>query len=425
MTTPVSKERDYFTDLSVLKDPYDYFEEIYAKCPVHQLMDRDVVMVTGFEEALEVLRNTQDFSSAIAPAGAAVPLPFEPAGDDITEQIEAHRNQMPGGNMLVSVDDIRHTFSRSIVNRLFTPSRLKANEAFMREYADKLVNEAVAKGKCELINEIATPYVTLVIADLLGVPEADRELFRQVIDAAPPPGNMKAEDKPTSVTPLEYMAGFFARYIQERRASPRADVLTELATVKHPDGSTPDLMELVGIATFLFGAGQDTSAKLLGNSMRFIVETPGLQQRLRENRDLIPSFVEEALRLEGSTKATFRVARRKTRIGDMEIPAGKRIVVALAATNRDPRRWEDPKVFKLDRARIKEHLAFGRGAHVCVGAPLARAEVRVILDRFLEHTSAISLSEEKHGKPGNRHLEYEASFIIRGLAKLHLELKPH
>ena len=197
MTTPVSKERDYFTDLSVLKDPYDYFEEIYSKCPVHQLMDRDVVMVTGFEEALEVLRNTQDFSSAIAPAGAAVPLPFEPAGDDITEQIEAHRNQMPGGNMLVSVDDIRHTFSRSIVNRLFTPSRLKANEAFMREYADKLVNEAVAKGKCELINEIATPYVTLVIADLLGVPEADRELFRQVIDAAPPPGNMKAEDKPS------------------------------------------------------------------------------------------------------------------------------------------------------------------------------------------------------------------------------------
>ena len=82
-------------------------------------------------------------------------------------------------------------------------------------------------------------------------------------------------------------------------------------------------------------------------------------------------------------------------------------------------------MFKLDRARIKEHLAFGRGAHVCVGAPLARAEVRVILDRFLEHTSAISLSEEKHGKPGNRHLEYEASFIIRGLAKLHLELKPH
>jgi cytochrome P450 len=180
----------------------------------------------------------------------------------------------------------------------------------------------------------------------------------------------------------------------------------------------------VRLATFLFGAGQDTSAKLLGNSMRFITETPGLQQQLRDNRELLPAFIEEVLRLEGSSKVSFRVARRKTKIGDMEIPAGKKLVVAFAANNRDPRRWDDPEQFKLDRPRIKEHLAFGRGAHVCIGAPLARAEVRVILDRFLEHTSEITLSEQAHGKPDNRNLEYEPSFIVRGLAKLYLELKP-
>jgi cytochrome P450 len=108
----------------------------------------------------------------------------------------------------------------------------------------------------------------------------------------------------------------------------------------------------------------------------------------------------------------------------MEIPAGKKAVIALAANNRDPRRWEDPQEFKLDRPRIKEHLAFGRGAHVCIGAPLARAEVRVILDRFLEHTSEITLSEKEHGPPDNRNLEYEPSFIVRGLGKLYIELKP-
>jgi cytochrome P450 len=210
----------------------------------------------------------------------------------------------------------------------------------------------------------------------------------------------------------------------ERRAKPQADILTELATATYPDGSTPDLMEIVRLATFLFAAGQDTSAKLLGNSIRFLAENPQMQQKLREDRALIPDFIEEVLRLEGSTKATFRLARKTTQIGGQTIPAGTKVVIAFAAANRDPRRWEDPKQFKLSREKIKEHVAFGRGAHTCVGAPLARVEVRVMIDRLLEHTSDIKLSEEKHGPPGKRKLDYEPSFIIRGLANLFLELKP-
>ena len=132
MTNQSTVERDYFTDPSVLTDPYDYFEEMYSKAPVYQLRSRDIVMVTGFEESLQVLRNTQDFSSVISVPGAAVPLPFEPEGDDIREQIEAHRGQVPGNNLLVTYDDARHTASRSLLNRLFAPSRLKANERTAR-----------------------------------------------------------------------------------------------------------------------------------------------------------------------------------------------------------------------------------------------------------------------------------------------------
>jgi cytochrome P450 len=183
-------------------------------------------------------------------------------------------------------------------------------------------------------------------------------------------------------------------------------------------------MEIVRLATFLFGAGQDTSAKLLGNSMRFLVDMPELQQRLREDRSRIPAFIEEVLRLEGSSKMTSRLARRHTRIGDMDIAPGTKIFVALAAANRDPRRWPAPQEFDLQRERLKEHVAFGRGAHVCAGAPLARAEIRVILDRFLEHTANIDLAEKHHGARGQRTLEYEPSFIIRGLAAMHLVLKP-
>lgn len=419
-----AQERDYFADLSVLKDPYEYFEELRARGPVCRLADRDIVVVTGFREALEVLNNSHDFSSVIAPQGAATPLPFEPSGDDIGAQIEAHRSQFLGGELLVAYDDKQHAYSRSILSRLFTPSRLKASEAFISGFADTLVKDAVARGGCELISEIATPFVTHIIADLLGVPADDRKVFMDAIAAGPPPGNMDSDDARQQHSPLVLMGGYFYQYVMDRRASPRQDVLTELATATYPDGSMPDALEIVRLATFLFGAGQDTSAKLLGNAMRHIVDVPGLQQKLRQDRSLIPQLIEEVLRLEGSTKATFRLARRNTRIGDVEIPAGTRVMVALAAANRDPQRWECPREFQLNREKIREHLAFGRGAHVCAGAPLARVEVRVLLERFLDHTSAIDLLETKHGPRGNRTLDYEPSFIIRGLESLHLQLTP-
>jgi len=418
-TAATTVEKDYFTDHSVLLDPYDYFETIRRHGPVYQMQSRDVVVVTGFAEALEVLRNTQDFSSWLNP-DPLVKLPFDVDSNDITAQLAATpSNPM---ELMVSYDGERHAAARSLLNPLFTPSRLKANEEFMRAYAEKMVQDVVAAGGCELVNKVATPFVTMVIADLLGVPADDREAFRQLIDSAPPPGNMDAGEDGQSVHPLMVMAGYFTRYVSERRAQPQNDVMTEMALAKYPDGSTPDAMEVVKSAMFLFAAGQDTSAKLIGNAMRRLAEDQDLQQQIREDRKLVGPFLEEVLRVEGSTKATFRIASRRTRIGDMEIPAGKRVVVSLSAANRDPRRWEDPAEFRLGRPKIKEHLAFGRGAHTCAGAPLARAEVAVILDRFLEHTSAITLDEAHHGPAGNRTIEYEPSYIIRGLANLHIKV---
>jgi cytochrome P450 len=128
------------------------------------------------------------------------------------------------------------------------------------------------------------------------------------------------------------------------------------------------------------------------------------------------------LRLEGSAKVTFRLARKDTHIGEVAVPAGSRVVASLAAANRDPVRWADPEAFILDRPKIVEHLAFGRGAHTCIGASLARAEVRVMLERLLARTSRIALSKAHHGPPGQRKLHYEPSYIIRGLESLHVEL---
>jgi cytochrome P450 len=420
------EDRDYFTDYSILKDPYAFFEAVRGHGPIYRPEGKDYLIVTGFAEILEVLNNAEDFSAIIGLQGASAPLPFTPQGSDIKAQIEAHRSQILGGDFLVNLDDHSHTALRALVNGLFTPSRLRANEQYIAEVSDRMVRTVVEKGECNLIKEISTPFVTLVIADLLGVPPEDRQHFMNIIEAAPVPGSLNTGENDFSDEnhPMVAMAGYFVNYIQDRRANPRDDILTEFANATYPDGTKPELQTLVSLAIFLFGAGQDTSAKLLGNAMRFIIDQPGLQQQLREKPSLIPAMLEEVLRLEGSTKQTARLARKDTKIADVAVPAGTKLLLALSAANRDPRRWENPNDFALERPRIKEHVGFGRGKHVCAGAPLARVEVRMILEKFLEHTKDIDLNEAVHGPRGARQLDFEPSFIIRGLSALQVTFKP-
>ena len=419
------KERDYFTDESVLLDPYGYFNEMRPLGPVIDLKTRDAILILGHDEYLEVSLNNQDWSALNSLASSAFPLPFEPKGSDISEQLEAHREKYVGHDMVVCYDGKRHADVRSLVSRMFTPRRLHANEAFMLSYAEELVDKIVANRGCELVNEVATPYVTMVIADLLGVPAEDRKLFEEQIAKGQTVGSIDNPDDPTSMETVYFIGGFMAKYLEERTQNPGSDLLSELATASFPDGSKPEMLELISLATFMFAAGQDTSAKLLGNALRYICDVPGLQDQIRENRELIPDLIEEVLRMEGSSKATHRLAIRDTKIGDRHIPAGTQVILGIAGANRDPRKWgDDANEFKLGRPKVREHLAFGRGAHTCAGAPLARAEVRTILNVMFDKTSDIRISADKHGEPGQRNYTFEPSFIIRGLDHLYLEFDP-
>ncbi|MEJ5979293.1 cytochrome P450 [Novosphingobium sp. PS1R-30] len=417
-------ERDYFTDYEILKDPYAFFEAIREQGPVYQPPGKDYFIVTGFEETLEVLRDHDTFSAIIGLQGAAMPLPFVPEGSDITAQIEGHRMQFLGGDLVVNLDDDAHSNLRALVNTLFVPSRLKANEAFIADYSDQMIREAVANGKVDVIKTIATPFVTIVIADLLGVPVEDRQMFMDTIAMAPPPGSLDGDnDMSAEDHPFVIMGSYFAGYIADRSENPRDDVLTELAQAILPNGVKPPMQDIVQLGMFMFGAGQDTSAKLLGNSIKYLVEDLDLQAQLRADPKKISAFIEEVLRIEGSTKQTARLARKDTEIAGVKIAAGTKILVALSAANRDPKRWENPAELQLGRKRIVEHAAFGRGKHVCAGAPLARVEVRVLLEKLLAETSHFEIDREKHPN-GIADLSYEPSFIIRGLAELHLKLTP-
>jgi cytochrome P450 len=419
-------ERDFFTDPEILVDPYAYFEAVRELGPVVQPPGKDYVIVTGFAESLEVFKNTADFSASISSQGAGAPLTFTPQGSDIREQLEAHRHEILGYDLLVNLDAKAHFNLRSLVNRLFVPSRLKSNEEYITRTCEEFVKKAVAKGGCELISEIATPYVTMVVADLLGVPPEDSQFFMDVIAAAPPPGSLNTEDNTHegSNHPMIVMGEYFYKYIQDRIDHPQGDILSELAQAPYPDGTKPELKDLVNLSTFMFGAGQDTSAKLIGNAMRYFVDEPGLQEQIRRDPSLIPDFLEEVLRLEGSSKITARLAVKDTVVGGVPIPAGTKVAIALASISRDPKRWPDPHKFILSRPRIREHLSFGRGAHTCAGAPLARTEVRVLFEKFVEHTSHIDLDEAAHGPRGARDLVFEPSFIVRGLEKLQVKMEP-
>ena len=424
MATVEFAEPDFFTDHSVLLDPYAALDSVREQAPVRQMKSHDFVMVTGFAEATAILLDGEHFSSVIAAAGPTAPLPFVPQGSDITAQIAEHHNQFVGHETFLSYDGAEHSARRALLNGLFKPSRLRDNELYMQDLADRMVRDVVARGGCEIMGELATTYVTYVIADLLGVPHEDRAEITEILANAPLPGSVDDADAGASLAPLaEKLGAMFGGYIVDRRANPRSDVMSDLANTRFPDGSLPEVAELVMLAIFLFSAGQDTSAKLTGNSVLYLCEDQALQARLRADPSQIGGFMEEMLRLEGSSKVTHRLCSKDIRVGDFDFKAGMKVVVSLAGADRDSVRWEDPNAFVLGRPRVKEHLAFGRGAHTCIGNPLARAEVRVLFERLFAHTSAMMLSEARHGPAGRRTFNFEPSYIVRGPTELFVDLK--
>ena len=409
---------DFFTDASLIPDPYPYFDHLRQRCPVVSQPEQGVVAITGHQEALAVYKDPA-FSSCVSVAGPFSGLPFEPEGDDIGALIEQHRSQIPMSEHIVTQDPPEHTRTRGLLNRLLTPKRLKENEDFMWRLADEQLDEFLSRGTCEFLDEFARPFSGLVIADLLGLPQEDHEEFRAHFSGKVV-GGIEDDALTRAHNPLEYLNEKFTTYITERRREPRSDVLTELTQAKYPDGSTPEVIDVVRLAAFLFAAGQETTTKLLSFGMRVIAENPDIQALLRDDRSRIPTFVEETLRTESPVKCHFRMARTSTSIGDTEVPAGTTVMLLPGASNRDARKFDEPNEFRIDRPNVREHVAFGRGNHSCPGAPLARAEGRISLNRILDRMSDITILEAEHGPPEARRYTYEPTWQMRGLTELHL-----
>lgn len=417
---------DYFTDADVAQDPYDYWDYLRNQGPVFREPHYGVVAVTGYQEVQAAFKDVDSFSAVNAIGGPFPPLPFTPEGDDISEQIEAHRHEFPIFEHMVVMDPPEHEKARSLLGRLLTPRRLQENKDYIWQLADRQFDEFIANGHCEFLSEYAKPFATLAIADLLGVPDEDRPEIRRNLGAGNAPGARVGalDHEPVGSNPLQYLDDLFSAYITDRRRQPREDVLTGLATATYPDGSVPPLLEVVRPATFLFAAGQETVTKLLSSAVHVLGDDPELQERLRSDRSLIGTFIEEALRMQSPTKVDFRLARKTTTLGGVHIPAGTVLMLCLGAANRDPRKFDNPNEFRPDRKNVREHIAFGRGIHTCAGAPLARVEGQITINRLLDRTREFRISEAKHGSALGRQYHYEPTFLLRGLTELHIDFTP-
>ena len=413
---------DFFRDGRLTDDPYPFYEALRNKCPVSREDHYGVTMVTGWQEAVDVYNDADTFSSCISVTGPFPGFPVPLEGDDVTDLIVKHRDEIPFSDQLPTLDPPTHTNHRALLMRLITPKRLKENEDAMWALADDILDDFLAPGEGEFIKGFAGPFTLRVIADLLGVPEEDRaELLERLARGTHGSGVGNA-DKTMNKTPLEYLYEVFATYVEDRRARAarrRADRAGHGDVPRRHDAGGRR-RRAGGHQRLLGRAGDDGAAAV--TALKVMGDQPDIQRRLRERPQPaaelhrgVPAHREPGQgRLPAVAGADDR--RRRSR----SAPAA-RVMVVNGAANRDPRRFDDPDTFDPERKNARQHLAFGRGIHSCPGAPLARAETRVGLERLLDRTTDIRISEAHHGPAGNRRYQYIPTYILRGLTELHLE----
>lgn len=412
------KEPDFFSDPAVIDDPRPYFDLKRSQSPVASEPYQNTLMVTGYDAVREVLTCTDDtFSSAASVVGPIPPLPFTPEGEDISEQIEQYRFELPWGQHLVCFDGQLHSDYRSLLAGILNPKRIRQNENYLYGLADRLIDGLIDKGQCNIVSEFAHAATTYAISDLLGIPEEDRAELLELIGAPPSQLEGDAVHK-IGPDPLIFLKPRFEKYLAERRDNPGTDLMSEIATARLRDGSVPDFDMLSRLACFVFGAGQDTTSRLIAMGVKILAEDKDLQIRLRLEPERIPDFIEETMRYEAPVKVAYRLARRHTRVAGVDVPAGTILTVSLTGASNDPEHFDKPHEFNMDRPNLRDHIGFSKGKHTCIGAPLGRLESRIAIERLLARTGDISIDENHHGAPDSRHYRFEPTYTFRSLADL-------
>jgi cytochrome P450 len=317
---------------------------------------------------------------------------------------------------LLFSDPPTHTRLRKLVSRAFTPKRIKDLEPKIREFTAALLDRAAAKGEFELMADIAVPLPVMVIAEMLGVPPADYERFKEWSNEIIESDNtMPGVPLPPSVSAaFQALRAFFIGEIAKRRQNPGPDLVSALVAARdEADALTEE--EMIAFAILLLLAGNETTTNLIGNGTLALMRHPEQLAMLRKDATLLPRAIEEMLRYDPPAQSTIRVTKADALIGGVEIKAASAVFVVLAAINRDPAQFPDPERFDITRDP-NDHLAFGDGIHFCLGAALARLEALIVFGAMLERFPRLRLAEPAAD------VKYKGSYFLRGLAALRLAI---
>ena len=385
------------TDPDVIADPYPLLHELRETSPVHKMGFSDFWVLTRFEDCRAALRDPR--------LGSPEP------GEEAPSLLAAARQRRPDGvRTLLFLNPPDHTRIRSLVSRAFTPRRVEHLRPVVRAMTDELLDPVAEAGECDLIDALAFPLPASVISELVGVPVADRDWLRPLVSdlAATLEPNRQPGEAERAEAASAKVNEYLNDLIDRRRAEPADDLLSGLIAAS--DGQDRLTQPEVSVTvSLIYAAGFETTMNLIGNLVHTLMRHPDQLARLRADRSLVPSAVDEVLRFEPPVQIDGRYVRADTEIGGHVIPQGHGVLALLGAANRDPAAVQDPDRFDVGRADVPM-LAFGSGIHYCLGAALARLEgqevLKALLDRFATWT------------PLNDNPPWKHRLTLRGLATL-------
>jgi cytochrome P450 len=384
----------------MLADPYPVYRRLRAADPVHRDEASNTWVLTRYDDVAAVLRSPAVSSERIRVLQQDAPPEFQ--------AFLAFR-----ADTMLNSDPPKHTRLRLLVSKAFTPAAVEQLAPFIRRTVAAALDTGRARGRMEVMRDLAQPLPVTVIAHLLGIPPEDHARFKKWSDdisvtADNVQSNLQPEHFRQAVRSWQELLAYLRGVVAERQAQPRDDLLSALVKAEEA-GDRLSENELFANTILLLNAGHETTTNLIGNGTYALLRHPDQWRKLRDDPTLVGSAVEEALRYDSPVQFTSRLLKADLPLGGKQLRAGEQVLTLLGAANRDPAHFPEPDHFDIARADNK-HVAFGLGSHFCLGAPLARLEGRIVFEELVRRVPELRLDGPAP--------EYRDNFNLRGLKSL-------
>lgn len=369
-------------DAEIDKDPYKVWKRLRDEAPLYYNEQHDFYALSRFDDVYQALRNWRDYSSA---HGTVLEI--------IKMDLEAEKSMFGDANigLMIFTDPPAHDIARKLVSQYFTPTAVSAFEQRSRTLVRHFLDKVEGQSSFDVVEEVIRPIPPMMIGHILGVPEADQEYLGRLVDQSlaydPEAEPIEFEEGMKKSEMQRLIGGYLAELVEKRTSEPRDDLLSMLvgAEVKQPDGSVRNLglHEVISFFMLLQSAGSETTARALSWAAVLLARHPEQRKKLVEDPSRINNAIEELLRYEAPSPIQARYVMRDVEWHGVTVPQGSRIALLNGSAGRDERQYPDPESFDVER-RVERHLTFGFGTHVCLGASLARLEMRVVLEELLK-----------------------------------------